>query len=59
MQRDPDDEDAQVIVCAGPPCCDLDGDEAVAQQVRGCIWCSYITVHPDGTQTCLKMSGNA
>lgn len=40
-----------VIVCQGPPRCPLEGDEAVAAQEAGCIWCKRITIHADGTET--------
>ena len=44
-------EDPQIIVCQGPPRCDLRGDEAVAAQEGGCIWCRRITIHADGGET--------
>ena len=44
-------DDPQVIVCQGPPRCPLEGDEAVAAQLAGCIWCARITVHADGSET--------
>ena len=40
-----------IYVCAGPPKCPLEDDEAVAAQKAGCIWCRVITIHPDGTET--------
>lgn len=47
-----DEEDVTVIhVCAGPPQCALEGDDAVAAQVAGCIWCKRITVDADGRET--------
>lgn len=49
MPRDADDP--QVIVCAGPPACLLQGDAAIAAANMGCIWCERITVHADGTET--------
>lgn len=49
--RDDDDGDPQVIVCAGPPACLLQGDEAVAAAQAGCRWCRRITIHADGTET--------
>lgn len=45
------DLDPQVIVCQGPPRCDLEGDEAVAAQMAGCPWCRRITLHDDGSET--------
>lgn len=46
-----DDEDPVVVVCAGPPVCMLEDDEAVAAQVAGCVWCKRITCHADGSET--------
>lgn len=51
MMRDPDDEDPMVTVCAGPPLCLLEGDEAVASAQNGCPWCKRIVLHPDGSET--------
>lgn len=45
------DDDPQVIVCAGPPLCMLEGDEAVAAAQAGCELCKRITLHPDGSET--------
>ena len=44
-------EPPQVIVCAGPPVCLLENDEAVTAMIAGCVWCRRITLHPDGTET--------
>jgi hypothetical protein len=41
----------QVIVCQGPPRCDLEGDTAIEAQEAGCKWCKRISVHEDGTET--------
>lgn len=49
--RDPDDEDPSVIVCAGPPLCQLEDDAAVAAAMAGCPWCKRIVMHPDGSET--------
>ena len=43
--------DPRVIVCQGPPICDLEDDEAVRAQQRGCLWCRIITMHQDGSET--------
>lgn len=40
-----------VIVCQGPPRCDLEGDEAVAAQMAGCQWCRRININDDGSET--------
>jgi len=41
---------ATIIVCQGPPVCLLMGDEAVAAQKAGCIWCKRIIMLPDGSE---------
>lgn len=46
-----EDDLGEIIVCAGPPACALSGDAAVEAQKAGCIWCSRIIVHDDGTET--------
>lgn len=46
-----DDDEAEVIVCAGPPLCLLEGDEAVASQQAGCPLCKRIIIRTDGTET--------
>jgi hypothetical protein len=38
----------EVIVCAGPPACLLEGNDAVAAAEAGCQWCRRITVGEDG-----------
>lgn len=45
-----EDVAGNVIVCQGPPICLLSGDEAVAHQQAGCVWCRRITVFTDGTE---------
>ena len=39
-----------VIMCQGPPRCDLAGDEAVENQKAGCIWCARLDIYDDGTE---------
>ena len=39
----------QVIVCAGPPECLLEGDAAVDAANSGCPKCKHILVKPDGS----------
>lgn len=41
----------EIIVCAGPPLCELEGDEAVQAQQDGCPICRRICIHEDGTET--------
>ena len=48
----------EVIVCAGPPACDLQGDTAVEAQEAGCPRCKRIVVHPDGTETEYRAKAN-
>jgi hypothetical protein len=45
------ENDPQVVVCQGPPVCDLQGDEAEAAMKEGCPWCKVIVLHEDGTET--------
>lgn len=45
------DDATTIIVCAGPPACALQGDEAVAAQQEGCVWCRRITIADDGTES--------
>lgn len=44
------DEPPVIVVCQGPPRCDLVGDEAAATAEAGCVWCRRITVFPDGSE---------
>lgn len=53
-----DDDDPMVIVCAGPPLCLLQGDEAIAAATAGCALCKRIVVHPDGSETVIERSVN-
>lgn len=46
-----DDDDPLIIICAGPPLCLLQNDDAVRAQEHGCELCKRIIVHPDGTET--------
>ena len=44
-----DEDDAvEVIVCQGPPRCELQGADAWRSQKRGCQWCERHTLLPDG-----------
>ena len=45
-----EDDDPMIIVCAGPPLCLLQSDDAVRAQENGCELCKRIIVHPDGTE---------
>lgn len=44
-------ETATVHVCAGPPVCLLEDDEAVEAQKAGCPWCRRIRIDEDGNET--------
>ncbi len=45
------EEEPEVIVCAGPPECLLEGDDAVRNQQDGCPKCRRIRIHADGSET--------
>lgn len=45
--RDEDDA-VEVIVCQGPPRCELQGADAWRSQKQGCRWCERHTLLPDG-----------
>lgn len=53
-----DDEDQEIVVCQGPPLCDLQDDEAVKNQLAGCPLCKRIVVHADGTETEYRKKAN-
>lgn len=48
MVSEPDDA-VEVIVCQGPPLCELQGADAWRSQKQGCRWCERHTLLPDGT----------
>jgi hypothetical protein len=39
-----DEKPARIIVCQGPPRCDLRGKDAVAAQAAGCPFCRVLQV---------------
>lgn len=39
-----------IIVCQGPPRCDLMDEEAVAAQKAGCKWCKKIWIDEHGKE---------
>lgn len=41
----------EVIVCAGPPDCLLQGDDAVRNAEQGCPRCRRIAIGDDGSET--------
>ena len=44
-----EDDLPQVTVCQGPPCCEKQGDDAVAEMKAGCVWCERHTLQLDGS----------
>ena len=51
-------DDGDVIVCAGPPTCPLEGDEAVQNAVDGCTNCERHVLQPDGSWKIFKKAAN-
>ena len=49
-------DDPEVVVCAGPPHCMLQGDEAIANAQSGCPLCRHIVCHADGRETEYKLA---
>jgi hypothetical protein len=45
-----EDDDAEIIVCAGPPVCPFDGDAAIDNALDGCPNCRHIIVSADGSE---------
>lgn len=43
------EEAPTIVMCQGPPRCDKQGDEAVAQAEAGCLWCERHTLQEDGS----------
>lgn len=41
---------AEVVVCAGPPLCDLQGEVAEAAMAAGCPLCQRIIINADGSE---------
>lgn len=41
--------EGKVIVCAGPPLCNLVGDEAIEHAANGCLLCKRLAPKPDGS----------
>lgn len=52
-----DDEPSMVIVCAGPPVCELQDDAAVAAAEAGCPHCTRIAIFPDGEEVDQTIKG--
>ena len=47
-----------VIVCAGPPDCDLEDDDAIAAANAGCPKCRRMLVNSDGSVDEYKVKAN-
>lgn len=43
-------EVSTIVVCQGPPTCDLVGDAAIASIRGGCVWCKRIIIDEDGSE---------
>lgn len=43
-------EFTRVLICQGFPICELEGDEAVAAQQSGCVWCTKHYIFDDGRE---------
>lgn len=53
-----EDDLGEVIVCRGPPECDLEGDVAVEAAKFGCPRCRRIVIHADGSETEYQAKAN-
>ncbi len=51
--------DQIIHVCAGPPICDLEDDDAIEECDRGCPFCTHILLRPDGSQETWTNHGRA
>lgn len=58
IEDDTEEQPGLVIVCAGPPYCDLKGDDAEKAQKDGCPWCAYVYFEEDGREH-IDQPGNA
>lgn len=43
-------EEGEVIVCAGPPVCLMQGDAAIENAAAGCPNCRHVVRRVDGTE---------
>lgn len=43
-----------IWVCQGPPRCGLEGEEAMAAQEAGCVFCKQIRVADNGTEMTIE-----
>lgn len=44
------EEPTEIIVCQGAPRCQLEGDDAMAAQQAGCVWCERIVIDEFGDE---------
>ncbi|TPE53046.1 hypothetical protein [Amaricoccus solimangrovi] len=52
-----DEPVGMIIVCAGPPVCGLEGDEAVEAANRGCPHCKRLAIYDDGEEVDQTIKG--
>lgn len=43
-------EESVIMICQGPPRCDLEGETAYEAQVAGCQWCQRLYIDGDGNE---------
>lgn len=53
-----DEELPEVVVCAGPPECPLEGDAAIASAEAGCPMCRHIIMGPGDDEFEYQMPTN-
>ncbi len=53
-----DNNDCEIIVCAGPPECPFTDDEAVENARNGCPLCKRTIYHADGSETEYQRKAN-
>ena len=52
------DDRPEVIVCAGPPDCDLEDEAAVKAAQAGCPMCRHLKINPDGSTEEYRVNPN-
>lgn len=58
MPEEIEGNEAEVIVCAGPPLCSLEGDKAIQNSMDGCPLCQRHVLQPDGTWKIYQKTAN-
>jgi ssDNA-binding Zn-finger/Zn-ribbon topoisomerase 1 len=51
-------DDSHIIVCAGPPKCLLEGDDAIEAANAGCPNCKHLLIRADGSETHFSKQSN-